>query len=137
MKGIRMFWSIIKKCNFDKLLAGFILCYVTGAFIIMNTEPTITTFPDAMWYLFVAFTTIGFGDLEAMTHIGRIVTVIMVIYQIVLVAVFSGVIVSNYLEVIHRREKYTATVMLDKLSHLSELSKDELKEIEDKVKALK
>lgn len=39
----------------------------------------------------------------------------------VLVALFSGVVVSYYLEVVHRREKITATVFLDKMEHLTEL----------------
>ena len=49
----------------------------------------------------------------------------------------SGVIVSHYLEVIHRREKYTVTVFMDKLEHLSELDAGELREIEKKVRKLK
>ncbi len=52
----------------------------------------------------------------------------------VLVALFSGVVVSYYLEVVHRREKITATVFLDKMEHLTELSQEELKEMQDKAR---
>lgn len=136
IKSIRRFWFIVKKCEFDKLLLGFLVCFFIGAMIIQATEPGIDRFRDALWYLFVSCTTIGFGDFTSVTFAGRIVTVFMVIYEIVLVAILSGVIVSNYLEVVHRREKYTATVMLDKLEHLSELSQDELKDIEKRVRTV-
>ena len=136
VKGLRMFWNIVKKCHFDKFLIGFFVCFFAGAAVIQAVEPGIDRYGDALWYLFVASTTIGFGDIVVETFAGRMVSVIIVIYEIVLTACLSGVIVSNYLEVVHRREKYTATVMLDKLSHLTELNKDELAEIEDKVRTL-
>lgn len=50
------------------------------------------------------------------------------------IAILSGVIVSHYMEVITRREKMTATKFLDKLEHLTELDKEELQELSDKVR---
>jgi len=53
------------------------------------------------------------------------------------VAVISGVVVSYYLEVIHRREQETTTIFLDKLEHLQELSPEELAELSRQIKRLK
>lgn len=103
----------------------------------MEAEPSIQNYGDAMWYTFVACTSVGFGDFAATTAIGRIITVFLVLYEIVLVALVSGVVVSHYIEVIHRREKHTATVFMDRLEHLSELSRDELKELQERVKKIK
>ena len=50
------------------------------------------------------------------------------------VAVISGVVVSYYLEVIHRREQETVTLFLDKLEHLQELSPEELATLSQKIK---
>ncbi|EUC58116.1 hypothetical protein HMPREF0581_0184 [Mogibacterium timidum ATCC 33093] len=58
----------------------------------------------------------------------------MTLYEIIWIAILSGVIVSHYLEVITRREKITATEFLDKLEHLTELDKNELQELSDKVR---
>ena len=135
-KGVRLFWSIVKRCHLEKVFIGFIGCFILGAFIIMCREPYIDNYADALWYTFVGCTSIGFGDLVAVTHIGRIITVILTLYEIILVALLSGVVVSHYLEVIHRREKATATVFIDKLEHLSELDHDELYEIQEKAKKL-
>ena len=68
--------------------------------------------------------------------IGRILTVYIAINEILLVAILSGVVVSYYLEVIHRREKESVTMFLDKLEHLSELSKEELDDISARVKKI-
>ena len=107
------------------------------AIIIRFHEPGINDFGDAMWYTFVSCTTIGFGDFTVTTPLSRFLTVFLTIYEIVLVALLSGVIVSHYLEVIRRRESEAAVIFLDKLEHLTELSYDELLEIQIKAKRLK
>lgn len=137
MKNIRMLWSVIKRVKFDGILTGFLVWYVAASVIILLVEPGINRLGDALWYLFVACTSIGFGDLVAVTFVGRLLTVITTVYEIVIVAMFSGVVVSYYLEVVHRREQESVTMFLDKMEHLTELSPEELKQVEDKVKALK
>ena len=136
-KKIRMLWSIIKRCNFEKIVIGFFISFFAVALIVWLREPAINTYGNALWYCFVSCTTIGFGDMVTVTHLGRILTVYLTIYEIVLIALMSGVIVSYYLEVIHRRERLSATVLQDKMEHLTELDYDELKEIQEKVKSLK
>ena len=133
---VRLFWSIVRRCHMEKIFVGFIGCFVFGAFLIMCREPGIDNYADALWYTFVGCTSIGFGDFVAATHFGRIITVILTLYEIVLVALLSGVVVSHYLEVVHRREKQTATVFIDKLEHLTELDREELREIQEKAKKL-
>lgn len=135
--GFRLFWYIIKKCQAEKIFSGFIASILIVGLILLKIEPNINTYGDSIWYIFVASTSIGFGDLVVTTTLGRILTVYITIYEIAIVAVFSGVIVSHYMEVINRREKMTATVFMDKLEHISELSKEELLEIQNTVKKLK
>lgn len=134
---IRLLWKVIKRINFDKVLYGFIGWFVIAAIIIQIVEPGINRFGDALWYTFVASTSIGFGDFAAVTFIGRLLTVLTTIYEIVIVAMFSGTVVSYYLEVVRRREKESLALFMDKMEHLTELSRDELQAIEDKIKAMK
>lgn len=136
MNNFRLFWAIVKRCHFEKFLFGFIICFFASAAIICYVEKDFGHYGDALWYTFVACTTIGFGDLVSISFVGRAVTVFITLYEIVLVAILSGVVVSLYLEVIHRREKITATVFMDKMEHLTDLSQEELKELEEKARSI-
>ena len=49
-----------------------------------------------MWYCFAVITTIGFGDFVAKTLMGRVLTVILGLYGIVVVAIITSVIVNFY-----------------------------------------
>ena len=137
MKKTRLFWSIVKRCNGEKAAIGFVVSVFLAALAVMIAEPGINTYGEALWYTFVASTTIGFGDVVVTTALGKVITVYLTLYEMLMVAMLSGVIVSHYLEVIHRREKYTVTVFMDKLEHLSELDPDEIHEIEERVRKLK
>ncbi len=128
-----LLWTVIKRVKFDKILIVFLIWFFLAALIIQLVEPGILTYGDALWYTFVGCTSIGFGDFVAVTPIGRIVTVMITVYEVVLVALFSGAVVGYYLEVVHRREELTATMFLDKIEHLTGLSEDELQELENKV----
>ena len=134
---LRMLWSVTKRIGFHKVLAGFAAWFFISSFLTMLAEPGITRYGDAIWYSFVACTSIGFGDIVATTFIGRLLTIILTIYEIVIVAMFAGTVVSYYLEVVHRRENEVIANFLDKMEHLTELSPEELKEIEDKIKKYK
>lgn len=136
MKRYRLLWSIVRRTHTDKLLYAFLVNLFVVALFITMAEPQITHYGDGLWYTFVACTTIGFGDFAAVTLIGRILTVYMAVNEILLVAIIPGVVVSYYLEVIHRRERESLTVFLDKLERLPELSEEELREISERVKKL-
>lgn len=137
MYKLRILWKVIRHLNFDKVIFGFLVFYVISSGIIMMVEPGINRMGDALWYTFVACTSIGFGDMVATTFIGRALTVIVTVMEILLVAMFSGVVVSYYLEIVRATEKDDLSMFLDKLEHLSELSQEELKEIEDKVRSIR
>ena len=135
--NLRTLWSVTKRIGFHKVLAGFAAWFFLSSFLIMLFEPGINGYGDAVWYSFVACTSIGFGDLVATTFAGRLLTILLTVYEIVIVAMFSGVVVSYYLEVVHRRENEVITNFLDKMEHLTELSREELQEIQDQIRKSK
>ena len=128
---------MIRRIGFHKVLAGFAAWFFISSLLTMLVEPGITRYGDAVWYSFVACTSIGFGDLVATTFAGRFLTVLLTIYEIVIVAMFSGVVVSYYLEVVHRRENEVLVKFLDRMEHLTEMSHEELREMQEKVRDLR
>ncbi len=137
MKRLRLFWSIVKRSHAEKVTLGFAASFFIVALIVMLWEPGVSSYGDALWYTFVSCTTIGYGDLVAQTAVGRLLIVYITLYEIVWIAVLSGVIVTHYMEVISRRERLTATRFMDRMEHLPELSQEELQELSDKVREFK
>ena len=83
------------RIEFHKVLGGFAAWFFISSFLTMLAEPGITRYGDALWYSFVACTSIGFGDFTAVTFWGRLLTVLLTIYEIVIVAMFLSVVI-NY-----------------------------------------
>lgn len=134
MRGFRRGFKILRRTGTINIFLSFVIVLCIIAFILSIIEPQIKTFGDGIWYCFVAATTIGFGDIYVTTTIGRVLTVFIAIYGIFVVAMVPGVVVSYYLEYLKIREKETISIFMEKLERLPELSKDELKELSERVK---
>ena len=93
-----VFLKIIFRTYALEILFGLFAIMVAFSLILMYEEPTMTYFPNALWYCFTVVTTIGFGDFAATTLIGRLLTVVLGIYGIIVVAVITSIIVNFYNE---------------------------------------
>ena len=82
-----------------QILSGLVILIIAFSFVLTNLEPGITSFQDALWYCFAIITTIGFGDVTATTIFGRVLSVILGIYGIIVVALITSIIVNFYTEV--------------------------------------
>ncbi len=88
--------KIIRKTYAAEILFGIVLLIVAFSLVLPHLEEGITTFNDALWYCFAIVTTIGFGDFAAVTPMGRILSVILGLYGIVVVALITSIIVNFY-----------------------------------------
>lgn len=134
MKKSKIICKILKRTGAVRLIYGFLAVFLIISVAIMLAEPNINTFSDSMWYCFSVMTTIGFGDITAVTLIGRILSVILSIYSILIIAVIPGVLTSYYIEIIKLRANESIEKFLYDLERLPELSKEELAELSEKVK---
>jgi len=91
--------KVIRKTYVGEILFGLLLLIVAFSIVLMRLEESIHTFGDGLWYCFMVVTTIGFGDLTAVSIIGRILSVILGLYGIVVVSIFTSIIVNFYNEV--------------------------------------
>lgn len=133
-KSRKIFRSLFKVTGADKVFKSYFCFFIITALVIWLVEPNIKTFFDSIWYCFVASATIGFGDLTAITVIGRVFTMILSIYSLGVVAIFTAVITSYFMENAKSKAKDNVRKFIDELEHLDELSKDELKDLSERVK---
>ncbi len=88
-----------------EILFGLLTMIACFSFILMKVEPNITNYPEALWYCFAIVTTIGFGDFVAVTPVGRVLSVFLGIYGLVVVAVITSIVVNFYNETSGKNDK--------------------------------
>ena len=134
MKKLKLLWMILKRTKATQILSGYIVFLFVSAAIIQLVEPDINHYGDALWYCYAVLSTAGFGDIVAMTFVGKLVSVLVTIYTIFVVAIVTGVVVNYYGQIVEMQRRETAMMFLDKLERLPELSKEELEDISKRVK---
>lgn len=102
---LKILFKIMIKTYALEIIFGLLTIIVCFSLILNFVEPNINTFPDALWYCFAVVTTIGFGDLVAVTVIGRVLTVILGLYGLIVVAVITSIIVNFYNETAGKKAK--------------------------------
>lgn len=96
--------KIIRKTYAVEIIYGLLVLIVASSLMLMVLEENMT-FPDALWYCFAIVTTIGFGDFTAVSLPGRLISVALGIYGIVVVALITSIIVNFYNEVSNKHPK--------------------------------
>ena len=129
-----MLFQAFKTGGADKILSGYLVWFFVAAIPIWIWEPGIHSYVDSLWYCFASSTSIGYGDFAAVTLVGRIITVLLSIYSIAVIAVFTAVITSFFLDVSRFKANDSARKFLDDLEHLPDLSKEELEELSQRVR---
>ena len=92
-------FKVIRKSMVPEILTGLMILIVSFSVGFYYIEPSIETYTDGLWYCFAIVTTIGFGDISAVTGLGRAMSVILGIYGIIVVSLITSVIVNFYMEI--------------------------------------
>jgi len=74
MKKLKLLWMILKRTKATQILSGYIVFLFVSAAIIQLVEPDINHYGDALWYCYAVLSTAGFGDIVAITFIGKLVS---------------------------------------------------------------
>lgn len=90
--------KVVRKTFAAEILFGMLLLIIAFSIILPQLEPGISSFEDALWYCFAIVTTIGFGDFAAVTLPGRVISVVLGLYGIIVVALITSIIVNFYNE---------------------------------------
>ena len=134
MRKIRLIRRILKHTGADKIVFGFVGFMLLTALMIWACEPEIHTYREALWYCFTVVSTIGFGDVVVHTAISRGLSVALSLYAVVTLAIFTGVIVNYYMQLVELRQQESIAVIMDKLERLPELSREELERLSDQIR---
>lgn len=107
-RSIQIINNVFKKQK-ESLLAvlGFALGYVfITALIMFQVEPqTFDSFFDSLYWATISLTTVGYGDIYAVTTIGRLFTMLSAFVGIAIVALPAGIITAGYLDELRNRKR--------------------------------
>lgn len=100
-KNIQILTNVLKKQKDSLMIVGLLaLGYIfISALIIFNVEPS--TFPkffDALYWATISLTTVGYGDIYAVSTTGKIITMISSFLGIAIVALPAGIITAGYMK---------------------------------------
>lgn len=135
MKSLKRIGSLLWHTGAIKIFFSYLAVLGVSGLILRFIEPQVHTFFEGIYFGFVASTTIGFGDIVPVTVLGRIITIVISLIGILTVAMVPGVVVAYYTEYLKAKENETVSTFLEKLESLPELSREELEELSERVKA--
>jgi len=107
-RNIRMIMNVFRKQKQSLIAVGTLaLGYILiTALIMFNVESeTFDTFFDALYWATISLTTMGYGDIYAVSDIGRLITMVSAIFGIAIVALPAGVISAGFMEELRRKDK--------------------------------
>lgn len=130
---------IINKFNYMIILTTIVI--VIGATIISLVEKM--SFEDAVWWTFVTFTTVGYGDVLIKTTLGRLFSIILMTIGIGFISVTTSTIAIYLVNKDNKRKvkkdfkEETIEHIKFKIDNLDALSDSDLKNIYETLKILK
>lgn len=118
-----------------------ILLLQFGSYLIIGIESpssfaNITTPFDAIWWVFVTITTVGYGDKFPVTSSGRIIGTLVIIIGVVLFSVLTAFIASRFNAPLKEDEKESITTIqtdLDQIHNLLEAQDATLSKLEEQL----
>lgn len=100
-KNVQILTNVLKKQKDRLIIVGLLaLGYIfISALIIFNVEPsTFPNFFDALYWATISLTTVGYGDIYAVSTTGKIITMISSFLGIAIVALPAGIITAGYMK---------------------------------------
>lgn len=104
-KSITMIINVFKKQKESLLVVCGLACgyILVSALIVISVEPeTFPTFFDAVYWATVSLTTVGYGDIYAVSTAGRVLTMVSSVFGVAIVALPAGIVTAGYMDELER-----------------------------------
>ena len=106
-KSISIIIEVFKKQKESLIVVGALAVgyILVSALVVISVEPeTFPTFFDAVYWATVSLTTVGYGDIYAVSTAGKIITMISSIFGIAIVALPAGIITAGFMDELNNRK---------------------------------
>ena len=124
LRGLTLFLRAFNSKRLRTILATIIVSVTFFGFLFYISEPQIKSFGDGMWLALVTITTVGYGDIELMTTIGRFVASALMLLGMGLIASLTAIVSVKFIQ--NFVDHHTNDDVLEKLDEMQK-DLDELK----------
>ncbi len=142
-RNLTQFFDFIEKTHLEYGIITLIFILISAAAVFYFFEnginPSVNSIDDAMWYVLITVTTVGFGDIYPYTIGGRIATVIIIITGIGFISYLAASVTGWFFETAKKEEEKIEEEIETFEEHINEhldsIEADvtEIKEILDKI----
>ena len=134
LKGIGRQWGFFKF-----LIATVVIAAAAAGVATMaerDVNPSMTSYPQALWWAVATLTTVGYGDVVPITTVGRLAAVVMMVGGFVLWSLFIASTVAYLSSPRRKDEEPIIAELKGKLDRLSDMSEGELIALQGALDAL-
>lgn len=106
-KSINIIINVFKKQRETFMVVGGLAigCILVSALVVFNVEPeTFSWFFDAVYWATVSLTTVGYGDIYAVSTAGKVITMLSSIFGIAIVTLPAGIVMAGYMDEINKNK---------------------------------
>ena len=106
-KSIVIILNVFKKQKESLLVVGGLaIGYIlVSALVVISVEPeTFPSFFDAVYWATISLTTVGYGDIFAVSTAGKVITMISSVFGIAIVALPAGIITAGYMDELNKEK---------------------------------
>ena len=92
------------------MLFAFVLMLVAASAMWLvegETNPALSSIPRAIWWSIITMTTVGYGDVEISTGLGKAIASIIALMGVGIVALPAGIMASAFSDAVQERKKKT------------------------------
>jgi len=124
LRALTLFLRAFNSKRLRTILATIIVSVTFFGFLFYISEPQIKSFGDGMWLALVTITTVGYGDIELTTTLGRFVASALMFVGLGLIASLTAIISVKFIQ--NFVDHHTNDDVLEKLDEMQK-DLDELK----------
>lgn len=81
---------------------SFCIVLIVSAFSIYTVEhptnPDFASIKDAIWWAFVSMSTVGYGDITPITHLGKIIASITILLGLATIAMMTAILTKSFMD---------------------------------------
>ena len=124
LRALTLFLRAFNSKRLRTILATIIISVTFFGFLFYISEPQIKSFGDGMWLALVTITTVGYGDIELATTLGRFVASALMFVGLALISSVTAIISVKFIQ--NFVDHHTNDDVLEKLDEMQK-DLDELK----------